>query len=377
MKGYIKGLDGLRAVAIIWVMFGHVSPSLNWESTTFYHKAYVLFSNSNWVGVQLFFVLSGYLITKILIEGRGTDHQLKNFFIRRSLRIFPVYYFTLAVVFILVPIISETPTWLESVTDNQIWFWTYLNNWARPFFPFGGLTHLWSLAIEEQFYLFWPFVVIFLSNRRVVDVCLFMIISAPLIRFALYYNPEFFNLTVEQGARATYNFTFARWDALALGALLAVIMTQKDCREMLAKIAKPSLIIVTFVIAFQVYINHNFTSVDAGIGLLNQTTASLAFVLILYFVVSNNAVFLTRILEVSWFKKIGKYSYAMYIFHLPLMMLWLELARPDLSGYSALALIPVIVAYNIAFIAINFCIAAISWHLLEYPFLKLKHKFER
>jgi peptidoglycan/LPS O-acetylase OafA/YrhL len=374
-KGYIKGIDGLRAIAVIWVMLGHVATSIDWTAVTVIDKLFVLLINSNWVGVQLFFVISGFLITKILLEGKDQQHQIRNFYIRRSLRIFPIYYITLAYIFIALPLFNATPTWLDSVTEQQWWFWTYLNNWSRPFYEFGGITHLWSLAIEEQFYLIWPFIVVFLSTKRVMQISLFMVISAPIARFAMYYYAGNFGMTDEQGSRAAYNFTFARWDAIALGAYLAVLMTNKAAVAWLSAHGKKLLIIVIAVIAVQIVVNHNFTSVAQGIGILNQTTASFAFAIALFFVVVNSDKPMVSFLELSWMKSIGKVSYAMYIFHLPLMMFWLKLSPPDLTGVNQWLVVPVVLSYTAGFTLLIYLMSLLSWHFIEHPILKLKKRY--
>lgn len=147
-------LEGLRGLAILTVMVHNVGIPGGVDPDGPVTKLLRLLVNSGWVGVQLFFVLSGFLITGILVDEKGRPHQFRNFYMRRTLRIFPLYYFTLALMLWLAPALGYAPAWLEQDRAHQIWYWTYTENWAWPLIQIGnGLGHFWSLAVEEQFYL--------------------------------------------------------------------------------------------------------------------------------------------------------------------------------------------------------------------------------
>ncbi len=375
MTGYIRGLDGLRAVAILWVMFAHVSAASKWHANTVYHKVIELIASSGWVAVQLFFVISGFLITAILLKGKGKSKQLRHFFIRRSLRIFPVYYVTLFVLFIVVPFMGYTLTWLTSETENQLYFWTYLNNWIRPYIYNKGFSHLWSLAIEEQFYLIWPFIVIYLNKTWLLRICVFMIVSAPVFRFLLFY---FFQTDIEGiGAKAAYAFTFARWDAIALGSLLAVIMTTDNYLSWCKKYAINILFISAFMVLLHAGLNGSFNAVgEGGIELLNQTISAIACFLIVFIVTWKNRQWYVNVLEFKMLKLVGKYSYSMYIFHLPIMIVWFQYNIPDYAGMSDLAVLLQVFLNYLLILFFTFVLSAISWNILEYPLLKLKRGFQ-
>ncbi len=375
MNNYIKGLDGLRALAISWVMFGHVSSSLEWEPESAIDKGLTLLANMGWVGVQLFFVISGFLITKILLESKGASNQLKNFYIRRSLRIFPIYYLTLAFFFILLPLLNSSPEWMASPLEHQTWFWLYMHNWIRPFLDDSGFGHMWSLAIEEQYYLLWPLLVIALSPKRLMQVCLALIISAPMFRFWFFYEfPEVWG-GIETGASAAYDFTVSRWDAIALGSLLALAIKEPQLYETLKKYNLHALAGILLIIGLQIVLLHHFVSVSGGISLFNQTTAALGFFFLVLFIVSKQTSYTTKFFEFSLFKLVGKYSYAMYLFHLPIMIVWNNYWQFNIADYQGVKL-PLLVAFNYACVfSITFIFAAISWHAFEYPILKLKHRY--
>lgn len=375
MTGYIRGLDGLRALAILWVMFGHVTWGSDFTATTDYHKIMDLLAKSGWVGVQLFFVISGFLITKILLQGKGQAHQLRNFYMRRSLRIFPVYYATLILLFLVIPSLGYTLSWLSAETEHQGWYWLYLNNWLRPFIDNRGFSHLWSLAIEEQFYLVWPFFVIYFNKQWLTRVCIGMVLSAPIIRFLLFY---YFQTDVEGvGARAAYDFTFARWDSIALGSLLAVLVSNQSGIDWMKKYMGKLLIVTIILTLVQLVVWRNFSAVGkGGVELLNQTISAFTFFALVFMIASKNQAWYITILEFSPIKLIGKYSYAMYIFHLPIIMIWFSYFVPNYEGMSEVGVfMQVLLNYLIVF-TLTFSLAAISWHVLEYPALKLKRHFQ-
>src|SRR2546427_5689081 len=126
------------------------------------------------MGVDLFFVLSGFLITGILLDTKGSRHYLRQFHARRVLRIFPLYYAALALFLILLPMLLPGDRVLRDLTADSVWYWTYLYNVkvaAAGFTSSSALGHFWSLAVEEQFYLIWPIVVLYLARRHLYGAC--------------------------------------------------------------------------------------------------------------------------------------------------------------------------------------------------------------
>jgi peptidoglycan/LPS O-acetylase OafA/YrhL len=174
--GHIPALDGIRGIAIIAVMvfhfflFGGLSPQ-NKIDGIFYAVA-----KMGWAGVDLFFVLSGFLITGILHDSRGNDGFFRIFYARRFFRIFPLYYGALVLFLVVLPLSGAAWKALETGPKEQFWLWAYVtnirialdNDWGRV--P-KALIHFWSLAVEEQFYLAWPFLVYFASRRVVLRLC--------------------------------------------------------------------------------------------------------------------------------------------------------------------------------------------------------------
>src|SRR5258706_13600578 len=179
------GLDCLRGLAILMVMMVHFGGTTDHGIP----GAALWFSRltgAGWCGVDLFFVLSGFLITGILYDAKGAPGGLRTFYARRVLRIFPLYYGTLVVLFVILPLLAPGPNpGLEKVAQQQGWLWLYFSNFAAVFIGdhtfAGGLVqagHFWSLAIEEQFYLVWPLVVLTLRRGTLLHIFGAVIVSA-------------------------------------------------------------------------------------------------------------------------------------------------------------------------------------------------------
>src|SRR5687767_573593 len=155
-RPYYTGLDGLRGLAILLILGYH-----NFSFVPVFKHA--------WLGVDLFFALSGFLITDILLKSRKSENYLRNFYARRVLRIFPLYYLSLFIFFALLPDSMLLPESSGYYDANKHWFWVYLQNWLFIFKtpdPTTFLNHYWSLAVEEQFYIIWPFLLLVVPDTK-------------------------------------------------------------------------------------------------------------------------------------------------------------------------------------------------------------------
>ncbi len=211
---HVPSLDGVRAIAALMVMFFHFFQNLTPNNTGV--SLLKTLSSFGQTGVSLFFVLSGFLITRILIrEKNQTCIFFVNFYFRRSLRIFPLYYFYLILVFVIIPFNHhvEIPD-----LSKQIYHWVYLQDFAITFnWDFVGPVHFWSLAVEEHFYLFFPLIVYYLKEKYLVYALAAIILSSIIVRYFL---------TKAHGYEVFY-FTFSRLDELVLGAILAILEINK------------------------------------------------------------------------------------------------------------------------------------------------------
>jgi peptidoglycan/LPS O-acetylase OafA/YrhL len=366
----LDGLRGLAVVAVVWHNAALTGPGFGSGAMA---GLLGLLANMGWMGVQLFFVLSGFLITGILIDGKGEPHQFRNFYTRRALRIFPLYYAVLIVAFIVLPALGRAPVWSVVNTSSEIWYWTYLTNWVVSIEGGGGgFSHFWSLAVEEQFYLLWPVAVIALSRPALTGLCLVLIVSALLARGLLIHHD------LELAHSAAYEFTFARWDALGMGALLAIVVRHRPWLQR-AIAAMPQLTFATlFYMALYIVVNHNFAAVEHGIAAVNQSVASLLFAIMLFYSILpavERPSLWQNLLRQPALRSIGKYSYAIYVFHFPLVVgcapLWgryfakFHLLHPTLDNTLRV----------LAMFAASYLLSLCSWHVLEQHFLKLKRLF--
>jgi peptidoglycan/LPS O-acetylase OafA/YrhL len=166
-------LDGLRGFAILMVLFVHFIGDATPHTAV--ERALVKLANYGIWGVDLFFVLSGFLITGILHDAKSSPHYFRDFYVRRTLRIFPLYYSALALLFGVLPVLPVAyPAGLAESARHQAWLWCYVTNvylaragaWALPY-----VSHFWSLAVEEHFYLLWPIVVLTSTRAALLRIC--------------------------------------------------------------------------------------------------------------------------------------------------------------------------------------------------------------
>ena len=176
-SGHIGVLDGVRGLAILLVLVYHFTLSM--AGQTLPGRLFFRSTAAGWCGVDLFFVLSGFLITGILYDAKDLPHRFRNFYARRALRIFPLYYTILAITFALLPRAVRLVGRLDDLEDARFWLWTYGTNvyvaFRGDWFP---LSHFWSLAVEEHFYLFWPAIIIGCDRKTALRVCGAMIVMA-------------------------------------------------------------------------------------------------------------------------------------------------------------------------------------------------------
>ena len=374
-EDHVVPLDGLRGLAVLMVMFGHfwlkqqpVGAIQEWTYT---------FVQNGWVGVDLFFVLSGFLITGILLEAKGSTHYFRNFYARRILRIFPLYWGFLFVYFVVLPnVVSLAPgSPFATAPGIQPWFWLYASNMLSlvqgAVIP-PGLNHFWSLAVEEQFYLIWPAIVFAVSMKTLERACIVLIIVAFAFRLFL--------LTTSFHHTGGYVLLPSRIDTLAIGAWLAVVARDASRRELVERWAPRAFVIGLAALAIANLpdlrmFGYRVSMQTVGFPLLAVMGASLISI------GTGKAettarirnFFSSRILVTA-----GKYSYAMYVFHLPLVIV-LEMAglhMKTLSGGQPPGILAAF-AYSILLSIATFLVAFASWHLYEKHFLKLKRLFPR
>lgn len=353
-RQYYPALDGLRGLAILLVVVYH---NFGFIDVFFF----------GWLGVDLFFVLSGFLITDILLKSLGKKDYLKNFYIRRVLRIFPLYYLCLILFLIVLPKLN-VPLDVDYYRDNQVWLWTYLQNWLYIFKNGGGteaLHHLWSLAVEEQFYLIWPLAILVIKKPTHLLLLLgVVLLSVIALRYIVWIykieNLAYFNL-----------YTFSRVDGICIGSMLALIV--KINPGFLEK-CNTAIVLVLAGFNFLFYfINRYYDFAFPFLAIVGYTTFAILFALLVHEGIGGRNKLVNFIFNNRLMKFFGKISYGLYIYHWPVYIL----AHSSLQKWSA---------SNITFINsqilaafLSFCIAIlisiISYRYFESIFVKWKQKF--
>jgi peptidoglycan/LPS O-acetylase OafA/YrhL len=369
VSSFYPALDGLRGIAILLVLLHHftiLSPA-----TAFDARA-VQLPILGWSGVDLFFVLSGFLITGILIDARGSDRYFASFYARRTLRIFPLYYL---VTFLSLIVLPQARFWYDLLAGpgappEQWPYWLYLTNFAvaaRERFLHGVLDIAWSLAIEEQFYLLWPAVVWLCPPRALGALCLAIVVGAPVARVAA--------LASGVAPIPVYVLPFFRADALATGALLAWA-ARRYAVASLTGAATAAGIAGAMAIAIVCWRDGESwwwgpVMQRAGYSSLALTGAAM----LLNAIARPADHWWPRALSAGWLRAFGKYSYCLYLIHLPVMRTVREFVwAPEQFASLGSVWLGQIVFYVLA-TAPAFALAWLSWRVFEAPILRLKERF--
>lgn len=365
-------LDGLRGLAILMVMLYHFCLP---------HKLFqgrdagtlLQLAQGGWLGVDLFFVLSGFLITGILLETRRQPHYFRNFLGRRFLRIWPLYYASLLVLLVVMPmVLSKVPVELQGMRDKQAWFWLYSANWL--FALEGGFTrtsggYFWSLAVEEQFYLLWPFVVYGLSERALLRVSLALLAVSLAARIVLV------NLGVSTGA--LYTMTFTHLDALAVGSCLAVCLRSPQLAARAMRWLPVAFVVGLLGLIAVRIADRDLFYWSKAMATYGYTFAAILFGALLLWVLHGKQTFsVARFFSTAFMRQAGKYSYALYMLHVPAASVLYPLMARQLEPYkSSIGYDGVFIACGVVSFAASWLLAVASWHLFEKHVLGLKRHF--
>jgi peptidoglycan/LPS O-acetylase OafA/YrhL len=364
-------LDGVRGLAILAVLLYHGVLYAGSRSNHAVDETLRQIVSFGWSGVDLFFVLSGFLITGILLDSRNSPNYYRSFYMRRVLRIFPLYFAFLAGFIFVLPVIGRWDSMVAVVRENQVWYWTYLVNWrigTEGWTEFFELGHFWSLAVEEQFYLVWPFVVMSFRPATLARICIGLVVGALALRIWLVFSG--FPILA-------YVSTPARLDALGLGALLAIWVRDPTTHAALVRYAPRVFIASAVTIASIFVVDRSFWPVGkftltGGLSIVAVAGASLMATLL----------FRPEARRLSWFFRtspmrfLGKYSYGIYVIHHPVIIM---LGRSRLAGdewrrWGETEIVGQIFAAALG-IGLSIGLAVASWHVLEAPFLRLKRRF--
>ena len=368
--GFIPALDGLRGIAILLVMVHHFTlyrPSFGIDAVI----GDVLFFF--WTGVDLFFVLSGFLITGILLDTRDSKRYFTTFYARRTLRIFPLYYLVLFIALVVVPEFPAAHQVMmgqeEAVEMPPEWpYWFYLTNIsiAERGWVHGWVDVAWSLAIEEHFYLVWPLVIWLCPARWVALLCAVILVAEPAARIyarAIDYPPVWL-----------YVLTWYRLDGLALGALLAVAQRRGLFPSLDRWMPFVFIAAVLGIIICTIQGGHTWWW-NRRMQQYGYSLIAIAGGAMLVSAISRPASSLwPRLLSAGWLRAFGKYSYGLYLIHLPVMRVVREYVFDPLEYEMSAGWNAQVLFYGVA-TAPAFALAWLSWRFFEAPILRLKARF--
>ena len=383
-RRHIPVLDGLRGLAVVLVLLFHLS---RLSGATWADRALARVFGAGWAGVDLFFVLSGFLITGILADTAGKRHYFRNFYARRALRIFPLYYVLLAAAFLvypaLAPAIRADHDW-RLFLDGQRWFWAYLGNVRLA--AVGGAQmnfgHLWSVAIEEQFYLVWPLLVWFVPRRSMLIASVALAGATAIFRAWLLAHGGaavvIGGVHVPTSSYAVYLLTATRLDGLALGSAVALWARGPRGWAPLARWARPVAVVAALAVAAVAWADHGLGPQAHWTQRVGFTAiALLAAAVLVRAVTAPTSSRTVRVLGHAALRHIGRYSYALYLLHYPTVW-WLEKFGLRIGRVATVAgsqLPGQIVFFAVAGGA-SYAAARVTWVVIERPFLGMKRWFE-
>ena len=369
----VLALDGVRGLAIIVVMINNIYPPTHGSLPSAAGFVWHL-SNLGWVGVDLFFVLSGFLITGILSDTKDGPNYLRNFYGRRIVRIFPLFYAALFVIYFVVPQLLHHPADSVAQLHRLKWFeWLYVGNFGYYFigYPPFPTVHLWSLAVEEQFYFVWPLIVLLVEREKLKKVCVALIATS--VGLSILW------MLTSGDEKALYLLTPFRAQGLLLGALMALTLRGPGGARALARWLRPvALACAAPALALMIWTELSRSRLAAAV------VGTLGFPLIVFALGglllaalgaapgSRTHSFFTS----KTMRFMGRYSYAMYVFHE--FVLWganafapWTVSPPKVLGsYVPLGLV---VLFGVS--GVTIALSLLSWHLYEKQFLKLKRYF--
>jgi peptidoglycan/LPS O-acetylase OafA/YrhL len=360
-KTYMWQLDGLRCFAVLGVLVSHfwIPQGLPWLLADM---------DWGWIGVRLFFVLSGFLITGILLDARQiagnktttSAYQLRQFYARRFLRIFPIYYLVIMITIALnIPLARELWAWLVTYTSNI--YITLHNTWI------GYFSHFWSLAVEEQFYLIWPFLILILPKKWLLPSVALAILVAPVYRFSAYqlYRGDISPFDFKAGT-----LTPANLDSLGMGAMLAIFWHNRAYRERVQKYTLFIILPVGILLYLVTLALYHYDIKPSVFFTLNDFALALIFAWLVSSAAMGFKGTVGKFISFPIFVYLGKISYGIYVYHyfMPLILVpvmkWLGFEAPPPGPLNF------ILAGSL-----SIAIASLSWYLFEYPINRLKRHF--
>jgi peptidoglycan/LPS O-acetylase OafA/YrhL len=363
-RQYYHNIDVLRGIAILLVVIVHSTllPGID-------AKYFKMIASLGSFGVDLFFVISGFLITNILLRANRDKSYFKNFYLRRILRIFPLYYGFLIFFILILPLLISPSSYSKSfqlLKDNQLFYWLYIPNYLFSFYPEKiKFFHLWSLAIEEQYYMIWPLFVRYLNVRKLMVILIAVIITSFCLR--CYFVSQQYNQYL------IWSFTPIRLEAIALGSMVAILHNKTDMILSKGNLDRAICLLVLIIFSLLVYLKGFYwnDAIVQSVGILLMDLL-FAFIIIKFISIAD----LKHSAVNNLLLKLGKYCYAIYMFHeLILGRVFDKVVKLNLDNLGASGpYLKIIIIFSFTLI-LSYLAAWVSWNAYEKWFIKLKHRF--
>lgn len=357
-RKHILGLDGLRGVAVLLVIAFHYSSTFQYSFI--------------WgrLAVDLFFVLSGFLMTGLLTNALQRQNYFYHFFRNRILRIFPLYYLVLLVFFAALSFAGDEHEKLLYFYRHRGWsYFVFVQNWAHLFYGTPAdktLVHFWSLAVEMQFYLVWPFLIYCVRNRKKLQTILFLIfVSALFLRICVYYR---YSGNIDQVIR--YYNSFCRLDSFAAGSMISVMGRVSSASK-----TKLFLFLNWFsiiIIMAGMFTTNDFTLKSPFFVVFGYSLMAIFYASVVYLSLGGRSRFLDQLLKNPMLLFCGKISYGLYIFHWPIrLIVGTRIIKWGIATFPRYYL-PIMVMALLICLILSFLVSTISFFYFESYFLRLK-----
>ena len=358
---YIPQLDGLRAFAVFLVLIWHWEPSDHVLNTL----------PTGLIGVNVFFVLSGFLITKILIKHKFTDnisHTIKSFVIRRALRIFPIYYLVIFAT-LFSPILSS-----EAIENHFEYFFFYLSNiyfYLKQGWE-GIASHLWTLAVEEQFYLFWPFLVLFVPVKKLPYLFYLTIAIGVVSRYTIYLYGD----VIGAGKEMYYILTPTCLDSFGLGALLSYLQFNHSSKNNYQSYLKYGAIFSSLIVFAGFWVK----VLEVGNSEVFFDRFFISLIALYLIMIASERGFrgvIGMVLNNKFVLYIGKISYGIYLFHPFTHSIYKQLHFYAVEYNLRIPILNIILFpdFFAIHVVIVLVVSMLSWEYFEKPINAIKHKF--
>lgn len=352
----IRELDGLRGMAVLAVLAQHY---FSWWPQ--------IGAGNGWLGVDLFFILSGFLITGILLELRNNEYYFRVFYFRRALRIFPLYFLVMAV-YLILSLASGKPGTL-GLWAQYVFYYTSLflgqphelkQNVVIPAVA-AGLAVMWSLSVEEIYYIIWAPIVRFTSRNALIFILGCMIVISPLLRW--YFHTQTYP--------EIYTF-YCRMDGLAYGSAVALSVHHRNQKGNLWKI--PDYVfdwatVGALTIAWAFWLITKGNRSHASVTTIGIVLADIAFGLTVFAAIrhAGGSTWWLRAVRAGWLRSIGMVSYGLYLVHYPLrsFAMWLV----QLGHFSRF--VGLVLEFSVG-LGLSFAVAYAMWYGMESKILRLK-----